>query len=95
MTWREMSCCYLRYWMARKKRASSTATEDQLRRLLANNVRRLRALRDLTQEQAASRSRISYRMYQRIEAAGVSVTLRTLGRLCLVFDVPVGDLFKE
>lgn len=59
---------------------------------LATNVRRLRQAREWSQEEAAYRSGMSTRVFQRIEASDVNATFTTLARLCEGFAVDVREL---
>src|SRR5438552_16933475 len=73
----------------------SARTARQYRRLLAalsHNVRRLRARHEWNQEEAAHRSELSLRVYQRVEAGRVNLTFTTLARLCQAFDVEGREL---
>jgi transcriptional regulator with XRE-family HTH domain len=64
-----------------------------LRRLLAKNLRRVRADRGLTQESAAALVGINPRHYQKLEEGSVNVTFRTLQRLCSGLVVDPRDFF--
>lgn len=68
---------------------------NQIRILLAGNVRRLREKSGWTQEQSADAVGIAPRHYQKIEAGDVNVTVATLVRLANAFRVTVNDLFAE
>lgn len=56
-------------------------------------MKELRLAKALTQEDMMERG-FNLRYYQRIEA-GRSITLRTLWRLALAFDIEVRDLFPQ
>ena len=72
----------------------STGLRDVQTRL-ASNVRRLRAERRWTQEEAAHRSEMATPLFQRIEAGATNTTLVTLARLCAGFGVEPDRLFKR
>ena len=60
---------------------------------LRANLRRLRAARNLTQEQIAERAGLTYRHYQDVEAAArPGLQLATVERLAKAFDVPTWRL---
>ena len=69
-----------------------TPAEKKLRKLLAKNVRALRESRAWTLEEAAGRTDMHWRHWQKIEAGEVSVTLRTLAKLIEVFGTNAGAL---
>jgi transcriptional regulator with XRE-family HTH domain len=72
--------------------APRAATEEDLHQRLALNVRRLREAAGLTLEQAAERSGMYWRHWQKVEAGEVNATLRTLARLGLALEVDPGEL---
>lgn len=72
--------------------APRAATEEDLYQRLALNVRRLREAAGLTLEQAAERSGMYWRHWQKVEAGEVNATLRTLARLGLALEVDPGEL---
>jgi transcriptional regulator with XRE-family HTH domain len=65
------------------------------RERLARSLRRLRRERGWTQGEAARRSGIDLRHYQRIEGAHVAVTLDTLDLLAAAFVVSTMSLLAE
>jgi len=60
----------------------------------SRNVRRWRAQRGLTQEEAAARARIDYKRWQRIEAGQVNLTLKTLERIARTLRLDPLKLFQ-
>jgi transcriptional regulator with XRE-family HTH domain len=52
-------------------------------REIGGRVRAVREAAGLTQEEAAARSGIDYKRWQRIETGGVNVTIRTLIRIAV------------
>lgn len=56
-------------------------------------MRRLRAERRWTQEEAAYRCDLHTVAYQRIEAGRVNASLKTLSRVAMGFSVNIADLF--
>ena len=67
---------------------------DRLGVVAARNIRAWRQRRALTQEEVASRSRIDYKRFQRIEAGQINLTLRTLERIARVLRVDSLALFR-
>ena len=61
---------------------------------LSRNAVTLRAKRQWSQEEAAHRSGMATRVYQRVEGRDVNLTLTTLARLCDGFGVDVVELLK-
>jgi transcriptional regulator with XRE-family HTH domain len=60
--------------------------------------RRIRLAREsvgLTQEEAAGRSRIDYKRWQRIELGSVNVTVRTLLRVAATLDKTIWELLAD
>jgi len=72
-----------------------TPAEKKLRKLLAMNVRALRESHQWTLEEAAGRTDMHWRHWQKIEAGEVSVTLRTLARLIEAFGTDAGTLLRS
>lgn len=64
-------------------------SEPGLQVRLAGGLRRERARKGWTQEQAAEACRLNVRHYQKLEEGSVNTTLRTLERLSLAFGVDV------
>ncbi len=72
-----------------------TRGDIQARRILARNVRRLRQLRDLSQEELADAAEVRQAQVSEIESGKSNVTLDKLGRLAAALDVKLADLFDE
>ena len=66
-----------------------------LRRRLGHNVRRLRADHGLSQEQFADRTGIHRTYIGGIERGERNVTLQTLERLALAFDLDPVELLED
>lgn len=73
--------------LARSLQPVLEPVEEELRRRVAANVRRLRRSAGLTFLQAGRKARLSWRHWQKVEAREVNLTLRTLGRLCVALGV--------
>lgn len=70
------------------------ALQHELTRRLAAHLTRLRTAKGWGQEEAAWRSNVAIRAYQRLESgAEVNPTLSTLVRLCVAHGIVLGDLF--
>jgi transcriptional regulator with XRE-family HTH domain len=75
-----------------------STTADIQKAVLSRVARRVRAMRlskGLTQEAAAGRAGLAPRHFQKIEAAEVNVTLKTLARIAAALGVDVGELLQE
>ena len=70
-----------------------SARERELRRRLAQAVRRERERRGWTQEHLAERADLHSRHVQKLEYASVNVSMKTLARLCDALGVDVRRLF--
>lgn len=66
----------------------------QLQAKLAKALKRERAARGWTQEQAAEASEMYRRHYQKLEEGSVNATLRTLERLSKAFKVSASELLE-
>jgi transcriptional regulator with XRE-family HTH domain len=67
----------------------TAATQRRVFRELGVRVRSARERVGLTQEEAAARTGIDYKRYQRLEAGSVNATVRTLARVAEAFGVDV------
>jgi len=63
-----------------------------LRRVLASNLRRLRADRGLSQEELAHRAGLNRNYVGMLEREENAATIDTLERLAAVLDVPASEL---
>ena len=64
-----------------------------LRRRLADGLRRERSRLGWTQEQAAEAAQIHARHYQKLEEGSVNVTISTIGTLLVAVGVDIDRLF--
>jgi transcriptional regulator with XRE-family HTH domain len=71
------------------------APELNLATRLARSLRRERNRLAITQEEAAERSGLNLRHYQKLEQGSVNVTIRTLERLCRGFGVEADRFFER
>jgi len=65
------------------------------RRILAHHVRRLRAARQMSQEDLAGAAELSQDQISEIENAKHSTTLDNIQRLASALGVPVAELLRE
>jgi len=65
-----------------------------LKRVMAANVRRIRAQRNMTQEDLADRAGISVRYLGSIERGSTAATVVVLGRLARALRVKPGELLE-
>jgi hypothetical protein len=70
-------------------------TETVLRRRLGSNVRVRRKAALLTLKKAASRAKMHWRHWQKIEAGQTNATLFTLARMGEALNVEPGELLLE
>jgi transcriptional regulator with XRE-family HTH domain len=66
-----------------------------LRQLFADNLRRLRHSRRISQEQLAHDAGIDRAYVSRVERATTYVGLEIMGKLCEVLDVEPGEFFQK
>jgi transcriptional regulator with XRE-family HTH domain len=71
------------------------ATQEDVRRRLATNVRAARKAAGLTLKVVAERAEIHWRHWQKVEAATVNITLQTLVRIGESLDIDPADLIRE
>jgi DNA-binding Xre family transcriptional regulator len=79
--------------MAHKPALQTETVAADLYRRIATNLRSLREQRGWTQERLAQEAGLATRHLQKLEAAEVNVTLRTVARLCTALAVDVQSLF--
>ena len=63
--------------------------------LLGKNVRRLRAAKGWSQEEAAAASAIHPTYWSQIETAKRNITLRVVGKVATGLGVTVAELFRD
>jgi len=63
--------------------------------VVANNVRRIRKKKGLTQEEVSSLAGFNYRFYQKIESGKYSPNLYTLFRLAKQLQVKLSTLLRS
>lgn len=63
--------------------------------LIANNVKRLREIKELSQKEASAKTKIPQGQYSRIENAKVEPSISTLEKLAKVFGVSVSEFFRS
>jgi len=69
--------------------------QDQARRVLAHNVRRLRLDRGLSQDELATEADIRQALVSSIEAATANPTLNSILKIAAALGVEVADLFAK
>ncbi|MBX7149417.1 helix-turn-helix domain-containing protein [bacterium] len=70
-------------------------TKTNLKRQVAQNIKKARTKRGLTQEAAAELSGFHYKYYQRIESGLVNLTLDSLGKLATAFKVKASNFLDK
>jgi len=62
--------------------------------LIANNIKRLREVKNLSQKEVCAASGLPQGQYSRIENGKVEPSVSTLEKLASVFEVSIGEFFK-
>lgn len=65
---------------------------QKIRDLMANNIKRIREKRGLTQVEAAEKAGLDPRYYPRIERGEINITLETLYKLVKALKVKASDI---
>ena len=65
-----------------------------LLKVISSNLKKQRLKRGLTQEMMTDYG-YNYRYYQKLESGNYSLSLKTLYKLSLTFDVPISTFFKS
>ena len=63
--------------------------------LIADNIKRLRELKGLSQKEVAAASKVPQGQYSRIENGKVEPSVSTLDKLAKVFEISVTEFFKS
>lgn len=74
---------------------AGVAAYDRTRKMLAKRVKERRAQLGQTQEAAAEKADLDVRHWQKLEAADLNVTLRTLCAVATALKSPVAELFAH
>lgn len=69
--------------------------EPNARRLLADNLRRLRLEREMSQEDLAKAAGVSQQCVSETELAKRNVSIDTMARMSRALEVPVSELFQQ
>lgn len=64
-----------------------------VKKLLASNIRELRAIKGLAQEKLGFEADVDRTLVSKIEREIANPTLEVLSRLCVCLEVPLGRLF--
>jgi transcriptional regulator with XRE-family HTH domain len=78
----------------RKSPAKSSRQHPTVRRLLGEQLRRLRLERELSQVQLAARAGLTYKFIGQVELGRKDPGAETLVRLANALGVPVGEIFE-
>jgi transcriptional regulator with XRE-family HTH domain len=62
-------------------------SKKDLRKQVAENIRKVRVKRDITQEDAAEAIGFHYKYYQKIESGKVNLTLDSIQKICAAFKI--------
>lgn len=85
-----------RYDRGRERaRLYEAAAYKALKGRVAENLRRVRESRQLTQEAAAERADLAVRVVQRAEAAGSNLSLLTISRLAKGYGVDPAEFLRK
>jgi len=68
-------------------------TYEQLLLRIAKNIKRIRKVRQLTQEEVADKADFNYRYFQKVESGRQSYNLNTLYRVAKVLKTEVKNFF--
>lgn len=74
---------------------NSNSSLHRLQSQIAANLKKIRLLRGMTQEQVAQSAEVAVRHLQKIEAAEINVTIDTLNRLATALDIEVASLMSK
>lgn len=68
--------------------------KGSLRKLIAKNIKEIRARLELTQEQAAEKAGFHYKYYQKIESGSVNLTIDSIEQISKAFKTSPKDLLS-
>jgi len=61
---------------------------------IANNIKKIRKLNNMTQEELSNMSNVSIRHLQKIESGTLNTTILTLNKISCALNIHISDLFK-
>lgn len=80
---------------AKKRKIRSNTQFDDLRGILAENIRELRGRRQLSQEDLALEAGVDRTMVSKIERSVTNPSLEVLVRLASALNIPVSRLLQQ
>ncbi|MCL2777295.1 MAG: response regulator [Polyangiaceae bacterium] len=78
-----------------RKKGLARTPEEQLHRVIGDNIRNLRKEKDLTLKQMARRTNLSVSLISQIERAESSASISSLYKIATALDSRIKDLFGE
>jgi transcriptional regulator with XRE-family HTH domain len=84
---------YFACYLIESKGMKDHSTRSGDMQYVLENIRKIREIKGLTREDAAERMGLSLSGYSKLERGEVDWTLKKLGQIAAVFDLPVDRLF--